>query len=69
MIHIFKTSVKTDRDVVKLKPGINNLASDIKWNFDLEDCDNILRIDSSKISPKMVIKLLKESKFECQELE
>jgi hypothetical protein len=68
MIHVFKTSVKTDEDIIKLKPKLENICDIIKWNFDLEDCDNILRIDTSGISPKMIIDLLKELDFECQEL-
>lgn len=69
MIHVFKTSVKTDEDVKKLKTKLDKLYTGIKWNFDLEDCDNILRIDSCKLSPGMVIDLLHESNFECRELE
>ncbi len=69
MILVFKTSVKTDEDITKLKPKLDGLSNIITWNFDLEDCDNILRIDTSEISPKDIINLLKEANFECQELE
>lgn len=69
MIYVFKTSVKTDEDIKKLKPKFEKLSKINRWNFDLEDCDNILRIDSSEVLPKLVINLLKESGFECQELE
>ena len=69
MIHVFKTSVTKEVDIKKLKPRIDGLTDDMKWNFDLEDCDNILRIDSSSISPKTIIEVLNEFNFECQELE
>ena len=69
MIHVFKTSVENDEDVKKLKPKLDNLSTNIKWNFDLEDCDNILRIADSSISPIAIIDLLVKSNFECQELE
>lgn len=69
MIHVFKTSVETDKDIDKLRHKFAQLSTNLKWNFDLEDCDNILRIDSVEISPKMIIKLLKTANFECQELE
>ena len=69
MILVFKTSVKTDEDIKKLKPKLDNLSSDLKWNFDLEDCDNILRIEESCVSPIAIIGLLAESGFQCQELE
>lgn len=69
MILVFKTTVETDDDVKKLKPKLDNLSTSLKWSFDLEDCDNILRIEDSYISPTTIIDLLVESTFECQELE
>ena len=68
MIHVFKTSVKTNEDVMKLRSHLNNLAKDIKWNFDLEDHDNILRIDSCNISVQKVIEVLSEARYTCNEL-
>ncbi len=69
MIHVFKTSVKTEEDIKILKPKFENLSKTMKWIFDLEDCDNILKIDCSVVSPKMITSLLQQSNFECQELE
>jgi hypothetical protein len=48
MVFIFKTSVKTQTQAKKLKQPINNLLPKATWNFDLEDMDKILRIDSKK---------------------
>lgn len=69
MIHVFKTSVRTTKDVDKIRPLLDNLSSNLKWNFDLEDCDNILRIETSFISPNTIINLLVDASFDCQELE
>lgn len=68
MVHVFKTSVRSKSEILKLKPQLNRLAPEIKWNFDLEDCDNILRIDSQQVIPDEVINLLKIYQFECEEL-
>lgn len=68
MIYVFKTSVKTERDIALLKPKLDRLASGLKWNFDLEDRDNILRIDCPEIAPNDVILLLEKANFACQEL-
>ena len=38
------------------------------WNFDLEDCDKILRIDSPTEITETIIKLLQEKGFKCEEL-
>lgn len=39
-----------------------------QWNFDLEDCDHILRIESKRAIGHLIINLLHENGFECQEL-
>ena len=48
MIFVFKTSVKTKMQIKKLKPHIEKILPKAKWNFDLEDVDKILRIDSKE---------------------
>ena len=40
-----------------------------RWNFDLEDCDNILRIVAGPLSPRQVEAVLQTAGFDCQELE
>ncbi|SFI58529.1 hypothetical protein SAMN05443292_3000 [Halpernia frigidisoli] len=69
MIYVFKTSVSNKKVVKKLKPFLDELLKKAKWNFDLEDCDNILRIDSKKNIVVKVTYLLKIYNFDCVELE
>lgn len=38
------------------------------WNFDLEDCDKILRVDSQNEISEKIINLLSDSSFNCEEL-
>lgn len=42
--------------------------SDGTWNFDLEDCDKILRIDTELNNTAKKIQILKENSFDCEEL-
>ena len=66
MIFVFKTNVDSISKVKKVTPKLNQLFPNSKWNFDLEDCDNILRIDSDlEISES----LLQNDIFDCVELE
>lgn len=60
MIYVFKTSVKTKKAAKHLRPHLNNLLSASLWNFDLDDCDRILRIDNQKLNSEKVIKLLQK---------
>jgi len=69
MIYVFKTFVKTKIQVKKLKPDIDKILPKAKWNFDLEDCDKILRIDSEENIVLKITDLLNTHKFYCEELE
>lgn len=65
MIYVFKTSVKSKSDVKKLTRQLNEYLTDETWNFDLDDCDNILRIDTKSNNTAKTIQILKENGFEC----
>lgn len=69
MIFVFKTNVKTKTQALKLKRHIDKILPNEKWNFDLEDCDKILRIDSEENIVLPIINLLKIHNFDCEELE
>jgi hypothetical protein len=69
MILVFKTSVKNKKSAAKLKPVLNNMESVSRWNFDLSDCDKILRVEAgADISPD-IISILSEKGYQCTELE
>jgi hypothetical protein len=69
MIYVFKTSVRTKTQVRKLQPHIDTMLPAEKWNFDLQDCDRILRIDSEENIVLKITALLNIHKFSCEELE
>lgn len=66
---VFKTSVETAHGVRRLKPLLDTVAGNDRWNFALDDRDRILRVISESISPQRVIRLLSEQGFHCDELE
>ena len=68
MILVFKTTVNSNQKASKIKPYIDRLSPIQNWNFDLEDCDNILRIDSSANIAELVIAEVKKLGFDCEEL-
>lgn len=67
-VYIFKTSVKTKKAVQSLNKQLNTLLTDCRWNFDLEDCDKILRVESSKNLSDVIIKVLGDNYFEREEI-
>ncbi len=69
MIFVFKTSVKTKKGVKQLSQHLDNMLKNSFWNFDLEDCDKILRIDTEETKIlEMIVKLLNDKGFDCEEL-
>lgn len=68
MISVFKTSVTNTTEIETLKPFLDTHLGNAKWNFDLADCDNILRIESRIEIVETAIKLLQNNGYECEEL-
>lgn len=66
MIYVFKTSIDTKSKLEFANTLLDELLPNANWNFDLEDCDNILRIDSEAEINETA---LKNDVFDCIELE
>lgn len=70
MVLVFKTNVVSEASVQLLRPKLNQLLFPLfRWNFDLEDCDCILRVEGVEVSPRDVMGLLSGEGFWCEELE
>ncbi|WP_215223905.1 hypothetical protein [Echinicola shivajiensis] len=66
---VFKTSIKKNREIKIVQATLNRLiARDGRWNFDLEDCDNILRVETPNIKADAVLKAIQHHGFHCEEL-
>lgn len=70
MIKVFKTNVNHPTDShYLLEKVLMEKYPGFKINFDLEDCDNILRMEGSDFSTNDVVVLLDSCGFLCEELE
>jgi hypothetical protein len=67
MVLVFKTSVTTKAQ--KIKAQLDKLFGQFNWNFDLEDCDKVLRIVSKDDISNFVITELNKLDFDCTELD
>jgi len=66
---VFKTSVSTRSGVKRIKHLLDDLMHENEcWNFDLEDCDHILRVESFRIKAPEIEDRLKKAGFFCAEL-
>lgn len=68
MISIYKTNIENNLQINKLSEQLNELIGNSKWNFDLEDCDKILRVDTQNNISKLVIEKLTALGFDCEEI-
>jgi hypothetical protein len=68
MVEVFKTSVQDKLEscfvIEKLQAQFPNYVI----NFDLEDCDRILRIEHAVIENEKVIALLNSQGYDCETL-
>lgn len=68
MIYVFKTSVKYKKELKIIAKEFKKLDDIHNWNFDLEDCDKILRIDATTKIAEKIIQILTILNFYCEEL-
>ncbi|MDB5146357.1 MAG: hypothetical protein JWQ57_377 [Mucilaginibacter sp.] len=65
---VFATSVRQKRQVSRVQNLLIKVPAIAQWNFDLEDCDNILRVEARDLSPRYIESLLQKAGIHCQEL-
>lgn len=70
MIEVFKTDVANCDDAKRLIHELHENFNEHLANFDLEDCDLILRIEcaNGSVNAESIIKFLKERGFEAEVL-
>ena len=69
MVEIFKTNVRKKADAIYIINFLKNLFPDYKINFDLEDCDKILRVEALELNPKNIIQYVNNLGYICIPLE
>jgi len=71
MVEVFKTNVKYQEEANEIIDHIRNAFDGYDANFDLEDCDKILRVCSQtkKIDAESIIKIVQNSGFDAEVLD
>lgn len=67
-ISIFKTNIESQVEIQEVNGLLNQLVGKNKWNFDLEDIDNILRIHAGTYLNGFLMQEFHKLGFECEEL-
>ncbi|MBS1653868.1 MAG: hypothetical protein JSU05_03410 [Bacteroidetes bacterium] len=69
MIEVFKTNVTDSMDAARLLQLLNRYFPQSRINFDLHDCDKILRVEGHDFITGQIIGLLQENGFHCSILD
>tara|TARA_R110002073_G_scaffold15953_3_gene62134 strand:+ start:3263 stop:3481 length:219 start_codon:yes stop_codon:yes gene_type:complete len=66
---ILRTNIKTKKKVKKVKPLLNDHPLILNWSVDLEDIDNVLRIEAiSSLNEREVKSIIQRKGFYCEDL-
>ena len=68
MVEVFKSNVQKETDTNYIIAVIRRQFPSYKVNFDLEDCDRILRVHAPSISNQRIIELLDSYGYHCEVL-
>ena len=69
-VYVFKTNIESELDLNIVKSVFNHNPSIIEWSVDMEDIDNVLRVETKKhLSEKDIIDEVTSKGFFCEELE
>ena len=69
MVEVFKTNVKQVKKANMLIQKLVEHFPALKINFDLKDCDKILRVEGINISTEDIVEILASNNFQCVVLE
>ena len=67
-ILVFKTNLINANRIQEVQETLDVHPQIIKWNVDLNDCDNILRIVANKVTSTEIENLVLQSGYYCEEL-
>ncbi len=68
MVEVFKTNVNCPDNALRIVKALSEHLPHAKINFDLQDVDNILRIEADCIANNAIVGLMNEMCYECEVL-
>ena len=68
MVEVFKTNVQHRELAEQLASVLHGRIDFCKINFDLEDCDKILRVEGKQVCVETIIEILNTHGLQCEVL-
>ena len=69
MVEVFKTNVQKKTQSKMLLYILSEAFPSFKINFDLSDCDKVLRVEGDNMEALRIMILVKEYGFNCEVLD
>ena len=69
MVEVFKTNVQEREQSMRLFYVLAEAFPSVKINFDLSDCDRVLRVEGDKLEARRIIRLVNQVGFQCEPLD
>ena len=69
MVEVFKTNVQKKTQSKMLLCILSEAFPSLKINFDLSDCDKVLRVEGDNMEALRIMMLVKEYGFNCDVLD
>ncbi len=67
-IMVFKTNLRFKKDLNRISATLNKEPRIKIWNVDTGDIDKVLRIESINMGVDDIIKIIKQTGYQCEEL-
>ncbi len=68
-LFIFCTNIRRRSDFNHLCLELKRMPGVSDCTIDLDDCDKVLRVECSNISMEKIIRIVRRSGFQCEEME
>jgi hypothetical protein len=69
MIEVFKTNVEEVAEAERIIELLLQHYPAGRINFDLQDCDKILRVVNDELCPEEITRIIETSGYQCEALE
>ena len=69
MVEVFKTNVQKKTQCKMLLSILSEAFPSFKINFDLADCDKVLRVEGDNMEALRIMMIVKEYGFNCEVLD
>ncbi|MBL7930545.1 MAG: hypothetical protein JNL60_01500 [Bacteroidia bacterium] len=69
MVNVYKTNITHKNQALAMLGSLHQQFPGRSFNFDLEDCDKILRVEGVNVNSEEIIKTLNLQGFCCDELQ